>query len=53
MVELTGFEKIEPLIQNRTQQEKEYKTNRFGSAPEEDAEIMTVWHNYATKYGYA
>lgn len=52
-LELTGFEKIEPLIQNRKQQEKEYQTNRFGSAPEEDAEIMTVWHNYATKYGYA
>ncbi len=52
-LELTGFEKIEPLLQNRIRQEKEYKTNRFGSDPEEDAEIMTVWHKYATKYGYA
>jgi len=52
-LELTGFEKIEPLLQNRTQQEKEYKTNRFVSDPEEDAEIMTAWHSYATKYGYA
>ena len=52
-LEMTGFERIEPLLQNRTQQEKEYKTNLFGSAPEEEAEIMTAWHSYATKYGYA
>ena len=52
-LELTGFEKIEPLLQNRIQQEKEYQTNRFGSDPEVDAEIMTTWHSYATKYGYA
>ncbi len=52
-LEMTGFDRIEPLLQNRMQQEKEYKTNRFGTAPEEEAEIMTAWHSYATKYGYA
>jgi len=52
-LELTGFERIEPLLQNRTQQEKEYQTNRFGPAPDEEAKIMTAWHSYATKYGYA
>ena len=52
-LEMTGFDRIEPLLQNRMQQEKEYKTNRFGSVPEEEAEIMTAWHSYAAKYGYA
>ena len=52
-LEMTGFEKIEPLLQNRTLQEKEYKTNRFGTDPIEEAEIMTAWQSYATKYGYA
>lgn len=52
-LELTGFERIEPLLENRTQQEKEYKTNRFETNPEEDSEIMKAWHSYATKYGYA
>ncbi len=50
---LENFEKIEPLLQNRTLQEKEYKTNRFGSIPEEESEIMTAWQDYAVKYGYA
>jgi omega-hydroxy-beta-dihydromenaquinone-9 sulfotransferase len=52
-LEMTGFERIEPLLQDRKQQEKEYKTNRFGSAPEDEAEVMAAWHRYATKYGYA
>lgn len=52
-LDLKNFDKIEPLIQNRSWLEKEYKTNRFGLTPEEEAEIMTAWENYATKYGYA
>ncbi len=52
-LEMTGFERIEPLLQNRTQLEKEYKTNRFGTDPKEEAEVMTAWQSYATKYGYA
>jgi len=52
-LELRGFDTIEPLLQSRTAQEKEYRTNQFGNAPEEEAEFMTAWHGYATKYGYA
>jgi LPS sulfotransferase NodH len=52
-LELGGFDRIEPLLKDRKEQEKEYKTNRFASTPEGDPEFMTAWHNYATKYGYA
>ena len=52
-LDLKEFDRIEPLIQNRTLLEKEYKTNRFGSSPDEEVEIMTAWQDYATKYGYA
>lgn len=51
-LELPGFERMEPLLKSRSIQEKEYRTNQFGIAPEE-AEFMTAWHSYAHKYGYA
>lgn len=51
-LELGNFETIEPLLQDRKQQEKEYKTNRFGADAAEDAEVMTAWHDYAVRYGY-
>lgn len=50
---LTNFDAIEPLVQNKKQQDKEYKTNRFGLDTAEEAEIMTAWKGYATQYGYA
>jgi LPS sulfotransferase NodH len=50
---LSSFETIEPLLLERKQQGKEYKTNRFGADPIEEAEIMSAWHDYATRYGYA
>jgi omega-hydroxy-beta-dihydromenaquinone-9 sulfotransferase len=52
-LDLGGFDRIEPLLKDRKEQEKEYKTNCFGSKPEEETEFMTAWHSYATKYGYA
>ncbi len=52
-LQLKDFEIIEPLLQNRTLQEKEYQTNRFGAIPGEESEIMTAWQDYAAKYGYA
>jgi LPS sulfotransferase NodH len=50
---LPNFDSIEPLVQNKKQQDKEYKTNRFGVDTAEEAEIMTAWKGYATQYGYA
>jgi LPS sulfotransferase NodH len=50
---LPNFDAIEPLVQNKKQQDKEYKTNRFGVDTAEEAEIMTAWKGYATQYGYA
>ena len=50
---LANFDSIEPLVQNKKQQDKEYKTNRFGVDTAEEAEIMTAWKGYATQYGYA
>ncbi len=52
-LELSGFDAMEPLLKKRTLQEKEYRTNQFGNAPEEEVEFMTAWHDYAVKYGYA
>lgn len=49
---LGDFETIAPLIRQRSQQEKEYQTNRFGLAPEEEEQVLSVWHTYAEKYGY-
>jgi omega-hydroxy-beta-dihydromenaquinone-9 sulfotransferase len=50
---LGDFEKIKPLLENRTQQEKEYKTNKFGADAKEEAEVMSEWRDYAVRYGYA
>lgn len=52
-LELPGFETMEPLLQSRCQREKEYQTNQFGTGREDEADFMTAWHSYATKYGYA
>jgi len=52
-LELPNYESILPKIQERSQKEKEYQTNRFGLGQEEEAEIVTKWQSYATKYGYA
>jgi hypothetical protein len=51
-LDLGGFEAIEPLLQERKQQEKEYKTNRFSDNADEESEILTQWHDYAHRYGY-
>ncbi|MEQ1829591.1 MAG: sulfotransferase [Pirellula sp.] len=50
---LPNFEKIEPLLIARKQQEREYKTNQFASADSDDAEVMKTWNVYAARYGYA
>ena len=52
-LELSEFDSIEPLLRSKSQQNKEYKTNRFGADAAEEAEIMTAWKSYASKYGYA
>jgi omega-hydroxy-beta-dihydromenaquinone-9 sulfotransferase len=52
-LELDHFAQMEPLLQARTAQEKEYRPNQFGNSREDEAEFMTAWHGYATKYGYA
>ena len=51
-LELPDFETIEPQIQSKMQQEKDYKTNRFSSDNQEEAVILQEWREYATKYGY-
>jgi omega-hydroxy-beta-dihydromenaquinone-9 sulfotransferase len=52
-LELPDFDRIEPLMMARVQQEKEYKTNRFGEDPQEEALIMHEWRAYADRYGYS
>jgi len=51
-LELSGYETLKPLLENRALQEKEYQTNRFGITPEEESEIMSAWSSYAARYGY-
>jgi hypothetical protein len=52
-LELTDFESIAPLLSERKQKERAYKTNQFTVGDSENADVLNAWKSYATNYGYA
>jgi hypothetical protein len=52
-LELGGFDSIRDSLAKRTQDEKEYKTNRFGLDEATETLVLQNWKSYAERYGYA
>jgi hypothetical protein len=52
-LQLDGFEKVRPAVENYFADQKDYKTNRYQITPEIKEQITRRWHKYLEKYGYA
>jgi LPS sulfotransferase NodH len=52
-LDLGGFESIRDSLTKRIQDEKEYKTNRFGLDEATETLVLQNWKTYAERYGYA
>lgn len=51
-LELGDFAQIRPAIETYFAGKKDYKTNRYQSSPETQAEVAKRWGWYAQRYGY-
>jgi hypothetical protein len=52
-LQLGDFELIRSKIQEKSQQERDYQTNRLEMQPDEERMVMDAWNVYAQHYGYA
>ena len=52
-LELGGFEKMRPILENYAAGQKDYKKNRYEISPEIKAEIARRWKDYIDRYDYA
>jgi omega-hydroxy-beta-dihydromenaquinone-9 sulfotransferase len=52
-LDLNGFDQVRDLLQTKTRNEREYRTNNFAMAPDLERRILTEWKDYAEQYGYA
>jgi omega-hydroxy-beta-dihydromenaquinone-9 sulfotransferase len=50
---LDGFDGVRPAFESYFSAKKDYKTNRYQSSPETQAEVKRRWGWYAERYGYA
>ena len=52
-LELGDFESARPAIERYFAGQKDYKTNRYQTTPEQQAEVARRWGKYVEQYGYA
>lgn len=51
-LDLGGFEAALPFMEERLQNHSQYQTNRYELDTELEQHILTVWKDYAQRYGY-